>query len=127
MRFLVDNALSPMVASGLREAGHDAVHLRDYGIGSASDEEVFLRAIAEDRTIVSADTDFGTLLALRHVRGPSLVLLRRNPPRRADEQVALICKNLPAVRDRLEAGSVVVIERTRIRVRSLPIGEDSPS
>jgi predicted nuclease of predicted toxin-antitoxin system len=32
MRFLIDNALSPAVAQALNKAGHDATHVRDYGL-----------------------------------------------------------------------------------------------
>jgi predicted nuclease of predicted toxin-antitoxin system len=41
MRFLIDNALSPMVAEGLSQAGHDAVHVRDLGLQAAPDAEIF--------------------------------------------------------------------------------------
>ncbi|GAB3583266.1 hypothetical protein GCM10027445_57840 [Amycolatopsis endophytica] len=82
MRFLVDNNLSPVVAELLNEAGHDAAHLRDYEMQAAPDPVVLARARDENRVPISADTDFGTLLAREHAVKPSVLLVGR----RAAEQ-----------------------------------------
>ena len=54
MRFLIDNSLSPFIADGLKKSGHDAAHVRGYGMQKAADPLIFDRAKSERRTIVAA-------------------------------------------------------------------------
>ena len=121
MKFLIDNALSPVVAAELRDGGHDAIHVRDCGLADADDAVIFDRAAHEQRAVVSADTDFGTILALRQAALPSVILFRGATPRHPKGQAALLLANLAAVEAILKNGAVVVFEPGRIRVRALPI------
>ena len=121
MKFLVDQNLSPLIAVGLAEAGHDALHTRDLGMESASDTALLERAVADGRVIISADTDFGTLLAASRSDRPSVVLIRRTSDRSAHRLLALLLANLETVETGLADGAIVVLDAERVRVRRLPL------
>lgn len=126
MKLLVDNALSPVLAARLAQMGFDAVHVRDLGLQHASDDVIFDRAAQEGRAVVSADTDFGTLLAMRGTAGPSVVLWRPPEPRRPDAQAPLLADVLRRVEADLARGAIIVIQETRVRIRPLPV-RDPPA
>jgi predicted nuclease of predicted toxin-antitoxin system len=125
VKLLVDNALSPKVVAPLRQAGHDVVHVREYGLQKADDAVILERAEKEMRVVVSADTDFGTLLALRQKSLPSVVLFRGSTSREPSRVAARLIAELAAATDSLEAGCILTIEPRRVRVRRLPIGGTS--
>ena len=124
MNFLVDNALSPKIANGLLKNGYDAKHVRDIGMAASKDPEILDRAALEDRILISADTDFGGLLAFREATKPSFILFRQSD-KRPSSQLNYLLTHLPRLEKDLTSGCVVVIEDQRIRVRSLPISKSS--
>lgn len=122
MRLLIDQNLAARVASLLRDAGHDVVHVSDRGLQRADDEQILQLAATESRVVISEDTDFGALLSRSRATLPSFVLLRTANALTPDEQAALIARNLPTIADDLEAGCIAVVSPLRIRIRPLPIG-----
>ncbi len=121
MKFLIDNALSPEVARLLGNAGHDAVHVRDYGLHAAEDPVILERAGMEERVVVSTDSDFAMLLAVSRRSKPSFILFREADIIHAQDYTSRILESLPWLKIELEVGCVVTFRRGRIRVRSLPI------
>lgn len=63
MRLLIDANLSPRVSAWLRSAGFDAIHVADVSLVTAADETILAYAAVNELVIISADSDFGELLA----------------------------------------------------------------
>ena len=53
LRFLADMGISSRVASWLRDRGYDVAHLRDEGLQRLPDRDIFKKAAAEGRTVIS--------------------------------------------------------------------------
>jgi len=121
VKFLVDLKLSPRLADRPQRAGHDAVHAASRSLHAAPDEAVLEVARAEGRVPVSADSDFGTILAASRATRPSVLYLRGTTGRRVEQLAQRISAALPSIEDALTGGSLVVIEPTLIRIRPLPI------
>jgi predicted nuclease of predicted toxin-antitoxin system len=120
VRFLVDECLPVRSTQFLKAFGHDSVHVADLDLLGASDDQVMQVAAAEGRILLSADTDFGELLAIGQHLAPSFVLLRglTGAP---DHRLRLLADNLDQVEDDLLAGAIVVFTEDRIRIRRLPV------
>jgi predicted nuclease of predicted toxin-antitoxin system len=121
MRLLLDANLSPGLASALVEAGYQAEHVSDVGLASATDDLIFEYAAANALVVVTADTDFSMMLALRRAATPSVVLLRHVAELRPAAHAALLVANLPQVIADLDAGAIVSLSPVRLSVRRLPL------
>ncbi len=87
----------------------------------APDHLVLARAADEDRVVVSADSDFGALLAAQEASRPSFILFRETNLLRAEDYADVLVPALPLLEPELRTGCVAVFRSGRLRVRSLPI------
>lgn len=106
MRFLVDAQLPPALARWLCEMGHDATHVIDFGLQSATDRQIWNHTLSVDAVIVTKDEDFPQRRAMVE-RSPRIVWIRLPNARRRD-LLAWFDKALPGILSALEAGETLV-------------------
>ncbi len=120
MRFLADAGVARRVVEWLRVEGHDAADLREQGLQRLADREVFAKASAEQRMVLTFDLDFGEIVALSASPTASVILFRLH-----DTSTPHVIDRLRAVLEasqlQLERGAIVVVEEARHRVRAFPI------
>src|ERR1044072_6608437 len=80
MLWLADECVHALLATRLREAGHETVYMAEIA-QSTSDADIIARAQRENRLLLTEDKDFGELVFRWRAALPGLVLLRIDPRR----------------------------------------------
>lgn len=112
MRFLVDRCAGHRIAVWLREQGHDVKESRDLG-PDPGDRAILVLAAEESRTLVTIDSDFGTLVHRDQVAHCGIVRLPDVPVAR---RIRLMQQVLDQHAEPLEHGAVITVQRNLIRI-----------
>ncbi len=108
------------VVQKLREAGYQAVHLREQGLQTLPDSAILEKAHQEDHIILTFDLDFGDLLAANNQSLPSVIIFRSQNPKPIAVALRLLTILIES-RKELWAGAIITVEEGRYRLRKLPI------
>lgn len=121
MKILVDMNLSPAWVTYLTDAGFGAVHWSTVGALNATDSELMNWASESGYVVLTADLDFGAILAAARGTRPSVVQVRGDlliPQAIGDAVVTAIRQTEPE----LLRGALVSVDVVRARLRILPLG-----
>lgn len=120
MKILVDMNLSPAWVKFLDEEGHQSGHWSQIGSGAETDSELMAWAAENGHIVLTADLDFGAILAASKRKQPSIVQIRSDllTPKAVGHAVVLALRQ--AKRELLE-GALISIDTARARLRILPI------
>ena len=120
VKLLIDMNLSPDWVPVLNDRGWQAIHWSMVGDPRADDRTVMEWAARHEYTVFTHDLDFGTLLALTHATGPSVLQVRAQDVS-PDSLVDVVSAALRQHGADLASGALVVVEESRARTRILPI------
>ena len=120
MKILTDMNLSQLWVNALMDAGIEAVHWSTIGDPAAIDRVIMSYAQTYGYIVFKNDLDFGTLLAITKSQLPSIVQVR-NQDLLPDAIGDVVISALRQVEEQLAVGALVTIDRSRLRIRILPI------
>ncbi len=116
MRFKLDENLPADAARLLRDAGHDAMTILEQKMGGDPDSRVAEVCRAEQRTLITLDTDFADIRTYppdAHSGILVLRLLRQDKP----HVLSVLRRLLPLLQDAEIDGHLWIADEKRIRVR----------
>jgi|SRR3972149_431130 len=117
LKFLTDENISPRIVSFLRKKGIDVVDVKEKGWHGNEDKYLMEIANKGKRFILTHDTDFGTLAINEGVPCYGIIYMRLRNLKVSNvinilEKLLMVDKDIPE-------GSVIVVEDTRLRIRTI--------
>ena len=106
MKFLVDNQLPIALAIWLRWRGHDATHVCDVGLDTATDREIWRHCVSQTIHLVTKDEDFLDL-SIRDPAAISLIWVHLPNCRKA-ALIAAFTEAMPGLEQAVAAGQQVI-------------------
>jgi predicted nuclease of predicted toxin-antitoxin system len=75
-KFLTDENMPPRAVAWLQKQGFDVFDIKSEGLGGTSDEDILPIAEAQNRVIVTQDSDLGTILFQLGLQKAGVIFLR---------------------------------------------------
>lgn len=106
MRFLIDAQLPPRLARTLAARGHDATHVTEIGLATATDADIWRAAMERAAVLITKDQDFAISRGAADA-GPCIVWVRLGNTSN-DVLIARLVNSLAAIEDAIARGEAVV-------------------
>ena len=120
VKILIDINLSSDWVPVLQRHGCSAIHWSMVGDSRATDLTIRDWALSNGYIVFTHDLDFGTMLALTHATGPSVLQVRARDVL-PDHLGSVVVAALRQHDADLASGALIVVDESKCRVRVLPI------
>ena len=115
LKILTDENISPRVVSFLRQQGIDVVDTKEEKWHGKNDEYLLEKAFADNRFILTHDSDFGTLAVKEGKNYYGIIYLRMKLPK--VQNVIRALEKLLSLNIELYPGNLIVVDNARVRIR----------
>lgn len=120
VKVVIDMNLSPLWVEIFESNGLNAVHWSKVGDPKATDKVIMEWAQRNQSVVFTHDLDFGSLLAVTHAQGPSVIQVRTENV--LPEHIGpMVIEAVKKYQSQLERGALIVLDEFSNRVRLLPL------
>lgn len=124
MKIKVDENIGQSGIELLRQHGHDVMGVHQQGLGGKADDMVFGVCLAEGRTLVTMDRDFGQTPRFPPEQSAGIVVLDLGGPASLPRLYARLRDFLALTATRPVNGELWIVEPGRVRVH---LAKDEPT